>query len=60
MPRLTMWAYAGFALTLFLALYSQLNGSGSTWDKFDPILVMAFVFTSYILRRRMRISMRSI
>ena len=53
-PRLTEWVYAGFAFTLLLALYSQLNGGGSTWDKFDPILVMALVFVSYALRRCMR------
>jgi uncharacterized membrane protein YphA (DoxX/SURF4 family) len=53
MPRVTEWVYAGFVFTLLLAFYSQLNGGGSTWDKFDPILVMAFVFASYVLRRRM-------
>ena len=52
-PRLTEWVYAGLAITLLLAFYSQLNGGGSTWDKFDPILVMAFVFASYVLRRCM-------
>jgi uncharacterized membrane protein YphA (DoxX/SURF4 family) len=59
-PRLTEWVYAGFAFTLLLAFYSQLNGGGSTWDKFDPILVMAFVFASYVLRRRMRANRWSI
>ena len=29
-PRLTEWIYAGFAITLLLAFYSQLNGAGST------------------------------
>ena len=53
-PRLTEWAYAGLAIDLSLAFYSQLNGGGRTWDKFDPILVMAFVFVSYVLRRYMR------
>ena len=52
-PRLTEWVYAGFAFTLLLAFYSQLNAGGSTWDKFDPILVTAFVFASYVLRRCM-------
>ncbi len=52
-PRLTEWIYAGFAFTLLLALYSQLNSGGSTWDRFDPILVMAFVLASYVLRRCM-------
>jgi uncharacterized membrane protein YphA (DoxX/SURF4 family) len=52
-PRLTGWVYAGLVINLSLAFYSQLNGGDSTWDKFDPILVMAFVFVSYVLRRRM-------
>jgi uncharacterized membrane protein YphA (DoxX/SURF4 family) len=51
--RLTEWVYAGLAINLLLAFYSQLNGGGSTWQKFDPILVLAFVFVSYVLRRRM-------
>jgi hypothetical protein len=59
-PRLTEWVYAGFAITLLLAFYSQLNSGGSTWDKFDPILVTAFVFASYVLRRCMRANRWSI
>jgi uncharacterized membrane protein YphA (DoxX/SURF4 family) len=59
-PRLTEWVYAGFAFTLLLAFHSQLNRGGSTWDKFDPILVMAFVFASYVLRRCMRANRWSI
>jgi uncharacterized membrane protein YphA (DoxX/SURF4 family) len=59
-PRLTEWVYAGLAITLLLAFYSQLNGGGSTWDKLDPILVMAFVFASYVLRRRMHANRWSI
>ena len=59
-PRLTEWVYAGIAIDLLLAFYSQLNGGGSTWDKFDPILVMAFVFASYALRRCMRANRWSI
>jgi hypothetical protein len=59
-PRLTEWVYAGLTINLLLAFYSQLNGGGSTWEKFDPILVMAFVFTSYVLRRRMRANRWSI
>ena len=59
-PRLTEWVYAGFAFTLLLAFYSQLNGGGSTWDKFDPILVMAFVFASYVSRRCLRANRWSI
>ena len=47
-PRLTEWVYAGIAIDLLLAFYSQMNGGGSTWDKFDPILVLAFVFASYV------------
>jgi uncharacterized membrane protein len=53
-PRLTEWDYVGLTINLLLAFYSQLNSNGSTWDKFDPILVMAFVFASYVLRRCMR------
>ena len=59
-PRLTEWVYGGLAINLLLAFYSQLNGGGSTWDKFDPILVMAFVFASYVLRRCMRANRWSI
>jgi uncharacterized membrane protein len=59
-PRLTEWIYAGFAITLLLAFYSQLKGGASTWDKFDPILVMAFVLASYVLRRCMRANRWSI
>ena len=59
-PRLTEWVYAGIAIDLLLAFYSQMNGGGSTWDKFDPILVMAFVFGSYVLRRCMRANRWSI
>ena len=59
-PRLTEWIYAALAIDLLLAFYSQLNGGGSAWDKFDPILVMAFVFASYVLRRCMRANWWSI
>ena len=59
-PRLTEWVYAGLTINLSLAFYSQLNGGGSTWDKLDPILVLAFVFASYVLRRCMRANMWSI
>ena len=59
-PRLTEWVYGGLAINLLLAFYSQLNGGGSTWDKFDPILVMVFVFASYVLRRCMRANRWSI
>jgi hypothetical protein len=59
-PRLTEWVYVGLAINLLLAFYSQLNGGGSTWDKFDPILVLAFVFASYVLRRCMRANRWSI
>ena len=60
LPRLTQWVYAGLAINLLLAFYSQLNAGGSTWDKFDPILVTAFVCASYLLRRCMRASRWSI
>ena len=59
-PRFTEWVYAGFVITLLLAFYSQLNSGGSTWDKFDPILVLAFLFASYVLRRCMRANRWSI
>jgi uncharacterized membrane protein YphA (DoxX/SURF4 family) len=59
-PRLTEWVYAGLTIDLLLAFYSQLNGGGSTRDIFDPILVMAFVFASYVLRRSMRANRLSI
>ena len=59
-PRLTEWVYAGLVINLLLAFYSQLNGGGITWDKSDPILVMAFVFASYVLRRCMRANRWSI
>ncbi len=59
-PRLTEWVYAGIAITLLLAFYSQMNSGGSTWDKFDPVLVLAFVFASYVLRRCMRANRWSI
>jgi hypothetical protein len=59
-PRLTEWIYAAFTINLLLAFYSQLSVGVSTWDKFDPILVMAFVLASYVLRRRMRANRWSI
>ena len=59
-PRLTEWVYAGLTITLFLTFYSQLNGVGSTWDKLDPIVVMAVLFASYVLRRCMRANSWSI
>ncbi|MGC2639008.1 MAG: DoxX family protein, partial [Acidobacteriaceae bacterium] len=59
-PRLMEWVYAGLAITLVLAFYSQLKAGGSTWDQLDPILVLAFVFASYGLRRCMRVNRWSI
>ena len=59
-PRFTEWVYAGLAFTLLLDFYSQLHGGASTWDKCDPILVMAFVLASYGLRRCMRANRWSI
>jgi uncharacterized membrane protein len=59
-PRLTEWVYAGLTIDLLLASYSHLNGNGSHWDKLDPILVMALVFASYVLRRCMRANRWSI
>ena len=59
-PRLTEWVYAGLTIDLLLASYSHLNSNGSTWDKLDPILVMAIVCASYVLRRCMRANRWSI
>src|SRR5262249_45263144 len=59
-PRLTEWVYAGLVIDLSLAFYSHLNSDGSAWDKFDPILVMAVVFASYVLRRLMHANKWSI
>jgi hypothetical protein len=59
-PRLTEWVYAGLVINLLLAFYSQLNGGGSTFEKFDPILVLAFVVASYGLRRCLRANRWSI
>ena len=59
-PRLTEWVYAGLTIDLLLAFYSHLNVGGSTWDKLDPILVLAFVFASYVLRRCMHANRWSI
>jgi uncharacterized membrane protein len=60
MPRLTEWVYAGLAINLLLASYSQMNASGSPWDILDPIVVMAVLFASYVLRRCMRANSWSI
>ena len=54
LPRLTEWVYAGLTINLLLGFYSRLNVSGNAWDKLDPIVVMAVLFASYVLRRRMR------
>ena len=59
-PRLTEWVYAGLAIDLSLAFYSHLNSGSGAWDKFDPLLVMALVFASYVLRRCMRANRWSI
>jgi uncharacterized membrane protein YphA (DoxX/SURF4 family) len=53
-PRLTEWVYAGLTIDLLLAAYSHLSSSGSPWHALDPIVVMAFLFASYVLRRCMR------
>jgi uncharacterized membrane protein len=53
-PRLTEWVYAGLTINLLLAFYSHLNVSGTTWDKLDPIVVMAVLLASYVLRSCMR------
>jgi len=59
-PRLAEWVYAGLSIDLLLAFYSHLNVGGSTWDKLDPIVVMAVLFASYVLRRCMRANRWSI
>jgi uncharacterized membrane protein len=59
-PRLTQWAYAGLTMLCILTFYSQLRSGGSTWDRLDPLLVLAFVFASYLLRRCMRANRWSI
>jgi hypothetical protein len=53
-PRLTEWVYAGLTIDLLLAFYSHLNVNCSTWNKLDPIVVLAILLASYVLRRRMR------
>jgi uncharacterized membrane protein len=53
-PRLTEWVYASLTIDLLLASYSHLSASGSPWHALDPIVVMAFLFASYVLRRCMR------
>ena len=59
-PRLTEWVYAGLMIDLLLASYSQMNASGGAWDILDPIVVMAVLFASYVLRRCMRANRWSI
>jgi uncharacterized membrane protein len=59
-PRLTEWVYAGLTIDLLLASYSHLNGSGSHWEIVDPIVVMAFLLVSYVLRRCMHANRWSI
>ena len=60
MARLTQWVYAGLTTDLVLASYSQMNAGGSPWDILDPIVVMAVLFASYVLRRCMRANRWSI
>jgi uncharacterized membrane protein len=59
-PRLTEWVYAGLTIDLLLASYSHLSASGSPWHALDPVIVMAFLFASYVLRRWMRANLWSI
>jgi uncharacterized membrane protein len=54
MPRLTEWVYAGLTIDLLLAAYSHMSASGNPWHALDPVIVMAFLFASYVLRRCMR------
>ena len=60
MARLTQWVYAGLTIDLVLASYSHLSVSGSPWHVLDPIVVMAVLFASYVLRRCMRANRWSI
>jgi uncharacterized membrane protein YphA (DoxX/SURF4 family) len=60
LPRLTEWVYAGLTIDLLLASYSHLSASGSPWHALDPVVVMAFMFASYFLRRCMRANRWSI
>jgi uncharacterized membrane protein YphA (DoxX/SURF4 family) len=60
MPRLTEWVYAGLTIDLLLAAYSHLSANGNPWHALDPVIVMAFVFASYVLRRSMRANRWSI
>lgn len=59
-PRLTEWVYAGLTIDLLLASYSHLSASGNPWHALDPVVVMAFLFASYVLRRCMRANRWSI
>ena len=59
-PRLTEWVYASLTIDLLLAAYSHLSGRGSPWHALDPIVMMAFLFSSYVLRRCMRTNRWSI
>jgi uncharacterized membrane protein len=53
-PRLTEWVYAGLPIDLLLAAYSHLSASGDPWHVLDPVVVLAFLSASYVLRRCMR------
>jgi uncharacterized membrane protein len=59
-PRLTEWVYAGLTIDLLLAAYSHLNASSNPWHALDPIVVMALLFASYVLRHCMRANRWSI
>jgi uncharacterized membrane protein len=59
-PRLTEWVYAGLTIDLLLAAYSHLSASGDPLHALDPVVVMAFLFASYVLRRCMRANRWSI
>jgi uncharacterized membrane protein len=60
MPRLTEWVYAGLTIDLLLAAYSHMSASSNPWHALDPVIVMAFLFASYVLRRCMRANRWSI
>jgi hypothetical protein len=59
-PRLTEWVYAGLTFDLLLACYSRFNSGGNLLQNLDPIVVLAFVIASYLLRCRMHTNQWSI
>jgi hypothetical protein len=50
-PRLREWAYAGFTFDLVAAIASHLATGGATHVA-EPLVVLALLVASYVLRRR--------